>query len=89
MKLSSNLPLYHTVPKTTSESLNSLEFSPRKKTTPTTTPTATTAVSCDNEPRNRKRITVPKKIVGQVETILRAFPAGIWISRFPVEFKVR
>ena len=40
------------------------------------------------DPPKRRRVTVPKKVVDQIETILRAFPTGIWLSRFPNEFKV-
>ena len=67
----------------TTESLNSLELSPGKKTTSDGRASVT-----KKEPPRRRRINVPKKVVGQIETILRAFPAGIWISRFPIEFKV-
>ena len=67
----------------TAESLNSLELSPDNKKMNSRVPVVT------KEPPRRRRINVPKKVVGQIETILRAFPAGIWISRFPIEFKVR
>ena len=63
------------------ESLNSLELSPKKKMVAPAPPSSKGASV-------RRRISVPKKVVGQIETILRAFPAGIWISRFPVQFKV-
>ena len=39
--------------------------------------------------RPEKRVkSVPWKLIGQVEDLLRANPNGIWVSRFHVEFKV-
>ena len=70
------------LPESAPESLNSLELSPRK------TGSLIKEIMSSKEPPKRRRIIVPKKVVGQIESILRAFPTGIWVSRFPVEFKV-
>ena len=75
-------PLTTPVPQSGSESLNSLELSPRKSTS------RLKQILATKDPPKRRRVTVPKKVVDQIETILRAFPTGIWLSRFPNEFKV-
>ena len=39
-------------------------------------------------PVPQKRLPIPKRLVEQVEELLKDNPAGLWVSRFPMEFKV-
>ena len=39
-------------------------------------------------PVPQKRLPIPKRLIERVEELLKDNPAGLWVSRFPMEFKV-
>ena len=51
-------------------------------------PTKTFLAELRSPPVPQKRLPIPKRLVEQVEELLKDNPAGLWVSRFPMEFKV-